>query len=68
MYNQSFPDPVDMQKEIDVYMARHDKEIKEKESLAKKMTESDEEGWIAVTKKYDYFLQVLTFAKVFRKT
>lgn len=50
-YNASFPDPVEMQKEIDLYMAQHDQEEERQNYLAKNAIESDENGWIAVSKR-----------------
>lgn len=50
-YNRSFPDPVEMQKEIDSYMVTHDKEEERQKEAAKNATEADEDGWITVSKK-----------------
>ncbi|XP_065211919.1 ribosomal RNA-processing protein 7 homolog A [Planococcus citri] len=50
-YNASFPDPVEMQKEIDSYMAQQDTNEAQKRSLAKSVAESDQDGWIPVSKR-----------------
>jgi ribosomal RNA-processing protein 7 len=50
-YNSNIVNPVELQKEIDEYMAEYDKKVAEEEARLKAASQPDEDGWVTVTKK-----------------
>lgn len=50
-YNSNFSNPTEMQKEIDEFMSKYDKELRNEEKLKKQNAEPDDCGWVTVTKK-----------------
>lgn len=48
-YQERIPDPVEMQREIDKYMAGYDRQVAE-EKVRQETTAQDDEGWVTVSK------------------
>ncbi|XP_053698350.1 ribosomal RNA-processing protein 7 homolog A [Sabethes cyaneus] len=48
-YQERIPDPVEMQREIDNYMAGYDRQVAE-EKIRQQTTTKDDEGWVTVSK------------------
>ncbi|KAL1399139.1 hypothetical protein pipiens_008443 [Culex pipiens pipiens] len=49
-FEQDVPNPVELQREIDEYMAGYDREVQKQKKVEEEGGEADDEGWVTVTK------------------
>lgn len=50
-YNSRIPNVIEMQKDVDQFMAKYDKSVALKLAKDKEAGEEDEDGWVTVTKR-----------------